>query len=441
MRIMIIILILVLNANIVIAAPGPKAVRRVDNLLAVFDFEIAASIDRSMSRLLAEGVRSEIQGNQKYTVVEQNKMDKILKRTASLSTGCVTMECAVKTGKMLGVRDVVVGNLSIANNTYIMTLTVADVRSGDTSAITDEFPKNENNDLVAFSKSIAAALLNGISSQPVGTAEKESTAVTPRKQAIIGKINSGYIDPTTGMAFLYIKGGCYSMGDSKGDGATNEKPFHKVCVDDFYMGTYEVTNAQFRKYRPNHDSGTYEGLSLNGESQPAVNISWEDAVGFSTWIGDATGKRYRLPTEAEWEYAARAGTKTSNYWGDKDDDACGYANVSDLAAKKKWPKWVNLNCDDGFAVTAPVGSFKPNAFGLYDMMGNAWEWVNDWYDDKYYAKSPKTNPPGPMTGQYRVLRGGSWFYFPWNISASYRFRFEPGIPYFNYGFRLVLPVK
>ncbi len=250
-------------------------------------------------------------------------------------------------------------------------------------------------------------------------------------------------DTVTGMELIFVKGGCYQMGDTFGDGGGDEKPMHEVCVDDFYMGKYEVTNEQFRKFRPDHNSNDYSGFSLNNDNQPVVYVSYEDAVAYAEWLSQKTGKKYRLPTEAEWEYAARGGTRSRNYWGDNKDDACKYANVHDRTSKsafKDWT-WENHNCDDGYKVTAPVGRFQPNAFGLYDMMGNVWEWVADWYDENYYRNSPKNNPKGASSGQYRVLRGGSWFYRPMNLRTAGRIRFVPTIRDFSVGFRLASPAQ
>lgn len=250
----------------------------------------------------------------------------------------------------------------------------------------------------------------------------------------------GFTDPTTGMEFMYVPGGCYQMGDTFGDGDSNEKPVHEVCVNSFYMGKFEVTNAQYRKFKPGHNSGDYEGNSLNGDNQPVVNVSWNDAVEYARWLSGQSGRSYRLPTEAEWEYAARGGTTTRNYWGNGKGDACGYANVNDLTSKRVNNfSWEHHNCDDGYAVTAPAGSFRPNGFGLYDMMGNVWEWCSDWYDEKYYHKSPRSNPQGSSSGQYRVVRGGSWGDGPGDVRASFRSGSGPGNWSSDFGFRLSLP--
>jgi formylglycine-generating enzyme required for sulfatase activity len=241
----------------------------------------------------------------------------------------------------------------------------------------------------------------------------------------------------TGIEFVLVPGGCFRMGDTYGDGQGDEKPIHEVCVDGFRMGKYEVTNAQFRRFRPGHNSGNYEGNSLNGDSQPVVNVSWYDAVDFAQWLSAKNGRTYRLPTEAEREYASRGGTTGRNYWGDNPLDACRYANGADLAAKSQWPDWVVTDCNDGFKVSAPVGSLLPNAYGLYDMMGNVWEWTNDWYDEGYYARSPRVNPPGPATGTLKIPNGGGWGNASECVRVADRNGFPPDFSILFLGFRLV----
>jgi formylglycine-generating enzyme required for sulfatase activity len=250
-----------------------------------------------------------------------------------------------------------------------------------------------------------------------------------------------YVDPATGMELVFIKGGCYDMGDSVGDGDPNERPAHEVCISDFYIGKYEVTNAQYKKFRPKHSSGNYEDSNLDEDKLPAVNISWEDAVDFARWLSDKTGQKYRLPTEAEWEYAARAGTKTSWFWGNNPDEACQYANVADMTAKKRWPRWTAFFCNDGYAVASPVGSFKPNRLGLYDMLGNAWEWCADVYDSRAYSKLPKNNPVYQGAGEYRIVRGGGWSNGPMGIRISHRIGLTPTFGHHALSFRLLKDVQ
>ena len=253
----------------------------------------------------------------------------------------------------------------------------------------------------------------------------------------------GGSDPTTGMEFVEVPEGCFRMGDLTGDGSSDEKPVHEVCVSGFSMGKYEVTNAQYRQFKPGHNSGDFKGNSLNGDSQPVVNVSWDDAVAFAEWLSRKSGTHYRLPTEAEWEYAARGGTSARNYWGDGKSDACGYANVHDRTSKQAFSDytWEHHDCSDGYSVSAPIGSFRPNGFGLYDMMGNVWEWCSDWYGDEYFDDSPRSNPQGPSLRTHRVIRGGSWDREPAGVRASFRHLHPPDNRGGSLGFRLVSPVQ
>ena len=237
------------------------------------------------------------------------------------------------------------------------------------------------------------------------------------------------------------------MGDTFGDGGSDEKPIHEVCVDDFYMGEHEVTVGEFRDfvnetgYKTEAESGDgcyyYTGSEWKidrdkywdnpGFSQtdrsPVTCVSWNDANKLIKWKKRNTGLNYRLPTEAEWEYAAREGGRRIKFAGFSDEgDSSKYANFCDS------------NCDfghktgsqnDGYKNTSPVKSFKPNSLGLYDMTGNVYECVSDWYGKDYYRNSPKDNPKGPSSGEYRALRGGSWFYRPLDLRATNRNRGRP----------------
>ena len=240
-----------------------------------------------------------------------------------------------------------------------------------------------------------------------------------------------------GMAFVPIEGGCFQMGDSVGAGDTNERPVREVCVSSFSIGRFEVTNAQYRQFKPRHNSGSSQGISLNDDQQPVVNVSWEDAVAYARWLSLQTGHTYRLPTEAEWEYAVRAGSTQSRFWGDNPDEACKYANVADISAKKQRPSWTSFACDDGHVVAAPVGSFAPNGHGLHDMLGNVWEWCEDVYNSEAYSKLPKDNPVFRGMGEYRVMRGGGWSNGPMGVRNSNRVGLTPDFGHHSLGFRLV----
>jgi formylglycine-generating enzyme required for sulfatase activity len=233
-----------------------------------------------------------------------------------------------------------------------------------------------------------------------------------------------------------------------------EHPQHRVRITKpFYLGIYHVTRGQFRQfvndtaYKTAAEKGEKPGgygwdgdkkIGFNEkyswrnagfeqtDEHPVVNVSWNDAVAFCKWLSRKEGETYRLPTEAEWEYACRAGTTTRYYSGDDPETLAKVGNVADATAKKKFPHWkYTIKGSDGYVFTSPVGSFKPNAFGLYDMHGNASQWCADWYGADYYAASPANDPTGPDSGHYHVLRGGSWFTGPSSARSAERYSRAP----------------
>ena len=176
------------------------------------------------------------------------------------------------------------------------------------------------------------------------------------------------------------------------------------------------------------------------DNHPVTNVSWNDAVKFCKWLSEKEQKTYRLPTEAEWEYACRAGTKTRFWSGDDPEGLVKIANTYDKSTEKIQPEWAKfaLKGDDGFEFTAPVGSFQPNAFGLYDMHGNVWQWVSDFYSEDYYAQSPVDDPQGPPPSGKHVRRGGGWATWSFYCRSSFRNYNTPQSRYFNLGFRVVM---
>ncbi|MBI5747553.1 MAG: SUMF1/EgtB/PvdO family nonheme iron enzyme [Nitrospinae bacterium] len=225
-----------------------------------------------------------------------------------------------------------------------------------------------------------------------------------------------YIEPVTGMEFVFVKGGCYQMGDIfGGDAGSDERPMHEVCIDDFYMGKYEVTQRQWTGIMGNNPS-----YFKNCDDCPVEQVSWNDVQEYINKLNQKTGKNYRLPTEAEWEYAARSGGKKEKYSGGNNIDSVG---------------WYNGNSG---SKTHPVGQKEANGLGLYDMTGNVWEWCQDCYGENYYKNSPKNNPKGASSGQYRVLRGGSWFSLAWFTRATNRAGNFPDGRDYGLGFRVVV---
>jgi formylglycine-generating enzyme len=214
-----------------------------------------------------------------------------------------------------------------------------------------------------------------------------SVALTAPREALDEKVSgaaaaSNTVDhfQTNALSGMrWIPGGKFMMGSPEGAGNADEHPQHAVIVDGFYMDTTEVTQAQYSQVmnaNPSHFKGC--------PTCPVENVSWDDAIAYCGKVGK------RLPTEAQWEYACRAGTTTMNYWGDGRDNAYS---------------WHGKNSEQK---THPVGQKKSNSLGLYDMIGNVWEWCSDWYDSTDYGKSSLQNPQGPDSGTHRVFRGGSY---------------------------------
>jgi len=247
-----------------------------------------------------------------------------------------------------------------------------------------------------------------------------------------------------GMKFRLIPAGSFMMGAVPGDdGAdSDESPRHRVEITKpFYIGAYEVTQEQWQRVMGNNPS------YFKGSNLPVEQVSWNDAVSFCEKLSRMDGERYRLPTEAEWEYAARGGIEGKKYvWGDQSMpivNGLKQANVADVSAKRKYSDLtIFAGYDDGFTETSPVGSFAPNGYGLYDMAGNVWEWCSDWYNSGYYGTTATLrDPKGPEQGEVRVLRGGSWFGVPWYLRSSYRLRNTPDNRSGSIGFRILRDVK
>jgi formylglycine-generating enzyme required for sulfatase activity len=227
-----------------------------------------------------------------------------------------------------------------------------------------------------------------------------------------------WFDPATGMEFVWVEGGCFQMGDIFGEGDDDEKPIHEVCVDSFGMSRHEVTQGQWRKIE-----GSNPSKFAKRDNYPVEQVSWNDTQHFIRKLNSLVGRSFRLPTEAEWEYAARSGGRKEKYAGGGDVDRLG---------------WHEGNSGGS---THPVGTKEPNGLGFYDMSGNLWEWCSDWYDRKYYQQSPRDNPQGPSSGSFRVMRDGCWNGSPRLARSVNRDRFRPDYSLDNIGFRLVLPSK
>ncbi len=231
------------------------------------------------------------------------------------------------------------------------------------------------------------------------------------------------------MTMVYIEGGTFTMGATSEQDVSedsDEKPTHSVTVSSFYMGQTEVTQAQWKAVmgttirRQRDKADPSYSLSGEGDNYPMYYVSHDEAQAFCRELSRLTGKSYRLPTEAEWEYAARGGNKSQG---------CKYSGSHSIDCVT----WYNRNSNNS---THPVGQKSANELGLNDMNGNVWEWCSDWYGS--YSSSSQTNPKGASSGQYRVARGGGWNSFASCCRVSMRGYYAPSYRYRGLGFRVVL---
>lgn len=294
------------------------------------------------------------------------------------------------------------------------------------------------------------------------------------------------ITNSLGMKLLLIPHGSFQMGSPANESGRyeGEGPQHRVEIThDFYLARFPVTRGQFRQfvedarytteaesdgkggwgYEPTADgkggfpqkpvfTWRHTGFQQT-DDHPVVNVTWNDAQAFCQWLSRKEAKPYRLPTEAQWEYACRAGTTTRFYSGDADADLHRVANVADRSLAARWDHsglhnpdfkkaliaWLaQVPWSDGFPFTSPVGQFPPNPWGLCDMHGNVFQWCADYSDPHYYAASPTLDPPGPPHGNARVLRGGSWLDYPAYCRSAYRGALNPADRWHVTGFRVAL---
>ena len=246
-----------------------------------------------------------------------------------------------------------------------------------------------------------------LSTERVTTPHSDNTSSTAALIAELNKLINNMV---------YVSGGTFTMGEKGRKAYDDEKPTHSVTLSSYYICKYEVTQALWRAVMDSNPSG------FKGDNLPVENVNWDDCQTFINRLNNYTGRNFRLPTEAEWEFAARGGNNSRHY------KYSGSNYIGDVA-------WYDGNSGNR---THPVGTKQTNELGLYDMSGNVWEWCSDWYGS--YSSYSQTNPTGPNSGSYRVLRGGSWDFIAWCCRASDRLYGVPGGSDGdnNLGLRLVL---
>ncbi len=262
---------------------------------------------------------------------------------------------------------------------------------------------------------------------------------------------------------VIVPAGRFKMGSAVGEAGRwdDEGPRHEVTIPGgFAIGKYEVTRGEFARFagtagyapeasctywRDNHveDGYTWDKPGFaQTDRHPVTCVSWEDATAYAAWLALTTGAPYRLPSEAEWEYAARAGTTTARYWASVSAHPCAFANAYDTTSKiENAFGWDAHACSDGFVQTAPVGTFQDNDFGIFDSLGNVMEWVADCWNDSYDGAPPDATPRLRGDCARRVLRGGSWISHAWQLRAASRIGYAANSRSPNMGFRVARTIS
>jgi len=284
----------------------------------------------------------------------------------------------------------------------------ADAKVDDERTVLDGYPRRPSGSSPLKRDSAAIAEEDAANKQTQKTVSSSTTSSNKKTYTVNG----------VSFTMVRVAGGTFTMGASSGDSEAhdNEKPAHQVTLSSYSIGETEVTQALWQAVmgsNPSHFTGNLQ--------RPVERVSWNECQAFIRKLNSLTGATFRLPTEAEWEYAARGGSQSIGY------KYSGSDNLGSVA-------WYS---DNSSGTTHPVKGKQPNELGLYDMSGNVWEWCADWYDSSYYSSSPSSNPKGPSAGSYRVNRGGSWNYNAWLCRVSDRSYNTPSATYDNLGLRLV----
>ena len=357
----------------------------------------------------------------RYLAIERTQgfLDQISKEKGYQDDGAVDDEELMRVGKQFGVQYVCVAKTSQMWGDYYIATRLIDVEHGE---VVNSYKKN--------------AIQLGSSQQVVSVAKEIASKLSDKtiaeQQHGDGSSSQDFTETAYGvnMKMIWVEGGEFLMGctsEQGNDCGDDEENVRRVTVDGFYIGMLEVTQAQWEKvmgtstYQQRNKANPDWPIYGIGDDYPMYYVSWGEAMEFCRQLSVKTGRNYTLPTEAQWEYAARGGNK---------NDGTKYAGSNDISEVA----WYEGNSPSSMHT---VGSKRANALGIYDMSGNVWEWCKDWYASSY-SSSDTNNPTGPSSGSYRVNRGGSWFYSASYCRVAYRSYNSPGYRFSYLGFRVVL---
>lgn len=355
---------------------------------------------------------------EKYSLLERSQMDKILDQFQLQDALCSDDSCAVTFGRILSVQRIIIGSVGLVGETYIISCRIVDVESSKVVRSSSRKYQGKIDGVLDILPLVGNELLTGVRLlSPIQPSPSQPVETQPSRPS------DSFIN-SLGIKMVQIPGGTFQMGSLFEDDPRNpfkgkgnfkdEQPVHSVTLSAFEMSATEITQGQYMALM-----GTNPSRFTGDDNLPVESVSWNDAVAFCRALSLKTGSEYRLPTEAEWEYACRAGTSTKYYTGNSESDL----------ARAGW-----YDGNSGMK-THPVGQKTPNAWGLYDMHGNVFEYCNDWYWS--YTSENVTNPTGAKIGVFRVLRGGSWYSIDdFNCRSAYRIGL-PGFGDNRCGFRVV----
>ncbi|MBO5961187.1 MAG: SUMF1/EgtB/PvdO family nonheme iron enzyme [Paludibacteraceae bacterium] len=422
------ILVLVLTAFSLMAM-GQTDLKRVA-ILETVDKE--GNVDYAKELLLRQTLTFAIQRTSGYEGYNRVDMKQITGEQNFQRTGMVSDEQIKRLGEMTGAKYVLIAEAANYGSTEILVMAnLVDVESGQ--IVNSSIPKVTSMDSEALTKScidIAKTLLNVGGAMPSSSTSSSSYSSSSFSTSAPGR---DFTETAWGinMKMIWVEGGDFLMGctsEQGGDCSSDEQNVRRVTVDGYYIGMLEVTQEQWEKVvgtsvyqqwtKAGYSGSFYCGV---GSNYPMFCVSWEEAMEFCRLLSQKTGKTYTLPTEAQWEYAARGG---------KNPDGTKYSgsNMIDVVG------WYTDNSDSS---THPCGTKRANSLGIYDMSGNVWEWCKDWYSSSYLSYDTN-NPVGPSSGSDRVYRGGSWYSSASYCRVAIRHSYSPGNRDSYLGFRVVL---
>jgi formylglycine-generating enzyme required for sulfatase activity len=437
--------------------------------LLVVPLKAKKGIDQDEADMLTDLLAIEIHKSGRFIILNREDMKAMLtEKEFEVAMGCDDNVCLLNNVKGLSVNKIIAGSIGTLGKKYIISIRLIN-EDGHNERMEKHICECSLEELDKSIERLSYKFLEYKGEEPQNKYGSTKIDSNPDKEEkIFANLEQEkpytFKDSITRMEFVFVKKGSFDMGDTFGDGDADENPVHEVYVDDFYIGKYEVTVEEFGRfvsatgYRTDAESkghGFIMNSSGNGIGQhyganwqspgiyqngkhPVVHISRQDAMAFIEWLKQKTGKMYRLPTEAEWEYAARGGGKRYKHsWG----NGIPEGNIAGMEIQERYPKgsWSVWNgYKDRYVHTSPVGRFRANDLGIYDMTGNVWEWCSDRYSKDYYKNSPLNNPKGPSFGSCFLIRGGSWHSDPKSVRASYRVGVTSDVSDDNLGFRLAM---